>query len=1302
MRKLLTLLFIAVFFQSFSQNSYRFRNYTLTNGLSQSVVTSIVQDEVGTLWVGTQDGLNRFDGQSFEVFTSDNTKGISNEYIHTSILGSNNTIWFGSSNGLIAYNSQMETFSNYGLENNTALQIQSLAEDKNGNIWIASASNGIFMFDIKKKKIFHKSTQIPTKKLVFIEFADDNNLFVATEDRGLFKVNTNTGTTYKIYIPTKKGSTLMVNTMKPMSDKKWLLATTQGLYQLDENTSKVQPFLPEIDLKYGIVDVSDIIIESENTFFLATQTQGLLTVSVQGKNVNIYSNTSDALQRNSILNNTINVLFKDKSGVFWVGTNQGMGSFDPINIGFIGIGQAADESNGIQSSNVWSFGEDKNQKYIFIGTDNSVAQYDQKTGKFRHFFKNKKGNNELEILETSILSMHVINENELLLGTTNGLFNLQIRPNDYTFRKIEYRNVANSTNYDRIYSIAWWKDKKYFLASRGGVILYDAANNTFETFENDPNNSKNTITPGICRIAYKDKNGQMWFATSAGGLNMLKETNGKIAIVPFHLNAIILKATKDYITNINQLSDDVFWLGTMGSGIIKLNTKEKKTWVYNKKRGLPNNVVYGILVDKSGTLWMSTNKGISKFNPVTRFIQNYSEVDGLMSNEFNQGAYLEAKNGYFYFGGINGFNYFNPKNLYNVSKNVDVRILKFKLDGDWILPGETDLLTKSISNTSEINLGYKQRSFTIKIMPTDLTNPQMIEYKYVLEGSDEGEIYIGNFNQIHFTLLQPGDYTLKVYARIGNDTWSANPASLKIHVAAPFWQSVWFWVGFALLIGLIVLIYIRKRIDNERREQVRLEMKIAERTSEIREQNTEIEKQKRTIVTKNNLLQRQKNLLEVEKEKTEKFLKNIIPESTYEELKTKGRASARAYTTVSVMFTDFVGFTKSAEKMNATELVNELDIYFRKFDEIIVLNNLEKIKTMGDAYMCAGGVPVRNNTNPIDTCLAALQIQESMRIMREDAKQSGRIVWDLRLGINTGEVTAGVIGSEKLAYDIWGSTVNQAHRMEMLGEPGKVTVSGNTFKFIEPYFLCTFRGKVKSKSKELIDMYTVDGIKPELSIDGEGLYPNEKFKEIVNLHFYSNINYYKAERHIIRVLEKQLSPKLHYHSIAHTKDVCDAIERLALSEGITDEALFILKSAATYHDAGFVEQYEHNEPIGARMAEEILPDYGYSPQHIEEIKTLIYVTQIPHKPKNHLEEIMCDADLDYLGRDDFHEIADRLRLELREHGKIDSDRAWDEIQVKFLTSHKYFTKTAKDMRDEKKTQNLQEIKDRLKRDEYKD
>ena len=189
---------------------------------------------------------------------------------------------------------------------------------------------------------------------------------------------------------------------------------------------------------------------------------------------------------------------------------------------------------------------------------------------------------------------------------------------------------------------------------------------------------------------------------------------------------------------------------------------------------------------------------------------------------------------------------------------------------------------------------------------------------------------------------------------------------------------------------------------------------------------------------------------------------------------------------------------------------------------------------------------------------------------------------------------------------------------------------------------------------------------------------------------------------IMKKLEKELSDKLHYHSIGHTKDVVQAVERLALSENVTDEGLFLLKTAASYHDAGFVEQYEKNEPIGVRMASEILPKYGYTQEHIDAIKALIFVTSVPHKPTNLLEEIICDADLDYLGRDDFHEIADRLRLELREHGKIDSDRKWDEIQVHFLTQHIYFTETAKMTRDRKKALNLQDIKDRLERNEYKD
>ena len=194
----------------------------------------------------------------------------------------------------------------------------------------------------------------------------------------------------------------------------------------------------------------------------------------------------------------------------------------------------------------------------------------------------------------------------------------------------------------------------------------------------------------------------------------------------------------------------------------------------------------------------------------------------------------------------------------------------------------------------------------------------------------------------------------------------------------------------------------------------------------------------------------------------------------------------------------------------------------------------------------------------------------------------------------------------------------------------------------------------------------------------------------------------KAERHIMRILENQLSPKLLYHSINHTIDVTKAVERLAIMEGITDEDLFLLKSAATYHDAGFIEKYEENEEVGMRLAREILPKYGYTQEQIDVIDGLIKSTSIPQSPTTLLERVMCDADLDYLGRDDFHEIADLLRRELREHGKLDSDKKWDEIQLAFLTQHSYFTESAIQLRREKKLKHIEDIKERLATYKYKD
>lgn len=1297
---LIVFLFFAIS-NGVAQTAYRFRNYTINDGLSQSSVTCIVQDNDHALWIGTQDGLNRFDGKTFEVFTSDDTKGLESEYIKCSIKTSDGNLWFGTTNGLTVYDPSTERFVTYSLEEKTALQIESICLDHSENLWIGTSGKGVLSFDRTSKKFKVYSQLVPTKKIQSIFCTKGDDLFVNTEDKGLFIVNPAKTGSVLIPIKNKSENPVVIQRITQYEEDKVLLGSNQGVFEYSLRTAMTTPKFIQLENEFGFMGISDIYLSNNNTWFLGTTNKGLFTILPDGS---VFNSREDIFQKTALLFDDINLLFCDESGTFWVGTDRGLASFDPMNQGFLGVGPSGNKEQGVTTPNVWSFSEDASLQFVFIGTDVGVSRFNRKSGKFEQYYRDNSESITGESSETAALSMLTINFNRVLVGCVDGLFELNIlSKNNYSFKPVNFLKKEEAVKHVRIYSIVHWKEEKYFIGTKAGVVLVDLKNKTAKAFEHSSKNIKGTITPGVCRLIYKDDQNRIWFATSSGELNLLSIKKGEQTISPYRYNSNLLKNSKDYITSICQTGKHEFWLGTFGSGLMYWNEYTKETKVYTKKQGLPNNVVYGVLKDQKDNLWLSTNKGICRFDIRTFEVANYTEIHGLMSNEFNLGAYMKSKTGELYFGGIYGYNYFNPTKLSLNRIDVGVIITKFKLDKSWLKPNEKGSpLSIPISQTKSINLKYNQRSFTIHFQPTDLSNPELVNYKYILEGSDEGEVLIGSSNDLRFSSLSPGNYTLKIYARIGDGAWGKSPAVLDIYIKSPFWGTWWFWLIIAVVLAVSVRVFIKNRIEWERRKQVRLEMKISDRTSEIRAQNEKIEKQKKQLEEEKNKVEEQQRLLQIEKDKTEKLIRKIFPESTAEELKNKGTASARAYKTVSVLFTDFVGFTKIAERMSPTELVSKLDIYFRKFDEIIVNNNLEKIKTIGDAYMCAGGVPVRNNTNPIDTCIAALQIQDYMRKLKNDGIINNEDFWELRLGINTGEVTAGVIGSERLAYDIWGATVNQAQRMEMLGEPGKVTITGNTFLHIEPYFECVFRGKAQSKSRGLIDMYTVERIKPELSINGEGIYPNERFQQIVNLHHYSSINYYKAERHIMNVLEKGLSDKLHYHSIEHTKDVVRAVERLALMENVTDEGLFLLKSAATYHDAGFVEKYDKNEPIGARLAEEILPKYGYTEQHINTIKELIFVTQIPHNPKNKIEEIICDADLDYLGRDDFHEIADRLRRELREQGKITSDRAWDEIQVQFLSQHKYFTETAIKTRREKKLKNLEEIKAKLERNEYND
>ena len=399
---------------------------------------------------------------------------------------------------------------------------------------------------------------------------------------------------------------------------------------------------------------------------------------------------------------------------------------------------------------------------------------------------------------------------------------------------------------------------------------------------------------------------------------------------------------------------------------------------------------------------------------------------------------------------------------------------------------------------SLLDLPYQSGySFEFEFTAASFDNPTRLRFEYKIGESDQWKELDINRLSLEFGW---GKHKFQVRAidAFGN---ISQPAVFLFRINSPYWAKWYFWLMIVLVIGLSVFKFVQVRQKQLIQRKEELEREVAKATIEIREKNAELEAFNVQLKQQSELLQDQNEKLEQsnieinrQKDISEKLLLNILPHQTAEELKQTGRAVARKYQTVSVLFSDLKGFTKVTENMTPEQLVVELDRCFLAFDEILDKYNLEKIKTMGDGYMCAGGIPIRNNTNPVDAVLAALEMQRVMNKLAEDKRKRGEPCWEIRIGIHTGELVAGVVGKKKFAYDIWGDTVNLASRMESSGEPGRVNVSETTYLAIKDYFTCTFRGKVPAKNKGDIAMYFVDGIKPELSVQGKGVEPNDAFQ----------------------------------------------------------------------------------------------------------------------------------------------------------------------------------------------------------------
>lgn len=490
--------------------------------------------------------------------------------------------------------------------------------------------------------------------------------------------------------------------------------------------------------------------------------------------------------------------------------------------------------------------------------------------------------------------------------------------------------------------------------------------------------------------------------------------------------------------------------------------------------------------------------------------------------------------------------------------------------------------------------------------------------------------------------LRHGEY---LFAAQAKDLYGrlSDPAELHFSIKTPYYSTWYAFTIYTILFLIGLFLFQKWRLLSYQRAATRVSQK----------------------------MQTQLDNLTVEKEKSDKLVAEIFPEKTAAQLKSKGKAKWDKYERATVLFSDIQGFTKIAEEMNPEALIDELDRFFFHFDSVVEKYNIEKIKTIGDAYMAAGGIPEKNSTNPVEVVLAALEMQAYMQHL----KSSKADIWDLRIGIHTGPVIAGVVGHKKVSYDIWGDTVNTASRMESSGMAGKVNISGITYGMVKEYFICEYRGKLPVKYKGNIDMYFVNGLRPELSVDLKGI-PNKRFFTKLQLLRLGDL-----EDRVIETILKELPPTLYFHRMEYALKVYNQSFLLCRSEEIEQEERLLVRTAALLLFTGFTQSYNNFENRSSVIVREILPDYSYSEHQIDQICNLILATKQPFNPNNQLEKILIDAKMEFIGRPDYTSQIKLLFKELKEAGSKINGQQFKKQQIELLYSFEFFTVAGKRLRE---------------------
>jgi signal transduction histidine kinase/ligand-binding sensor domain-containing protein/DNA-binding response OmpR family regulator len=840
---------------SFAQKrDIQFNHLTSQDGLASNSVFSIVQDNKGFLWFGTYDGLNRYDGYKITAYKTieGDTTSISDNKIRVISKDDKGNLWIGTwDSGLNKYDPITEKFTRYqhdanNLSSLSSNNIVSLFCDKYGNLWIGTIGGGLNGFDSKYNKFhcFKNNPDDPSSlsgNAIYSIYEDRNGtLWIGTSAGGLNKFNreSETFTSFKFNPADSKSisSNYVTSIFEDRTGNLWIGTATGGLNKFDRRSDKFDRYSKNSSTSILSNYIQSIFEDSEGTLWIGTDDAGLSVFNRQDEEFIWYRQSSNNPE--SLTDNTIVSICEDRTGILWFGTwNGGINKYSKIDKKFITISHNPDDPNSLSGNSIFPIYEDRFGD-LWIGTDiKGLNRINKKTNKFTRYFNQPDDPNSIS--SNSINSICEDSFGNLWISTNdNGINRFDRTTNKFA----HFKNIPNDPSSIRNNAISqMFLDSKGDLwigVSNAGLDKLVKGSTGFIHYEPDPKNPK-SISPQTIFAINEDQSGNLWVGSDGGGLSMLdKDKEEFIHFKNDPGNSFSL--SHNSVSVIHRDKNGTLWIGTNGGGLNKYNPKDKAFIRFREKDGLPNEMICGILEDDAGNLWISTYKGLSRFDPQNENFRNFGVEDGLQGNEFNNWAFCKSKNGTMYFGGTDGVSFFHPDSLKDNLVIPPVVITDFQLlhkpvqigyDPNW----ERTILQTSIAETKQIDLKYDDNIISLEFSALDFNNPERNQYIYILEGFDKNWTRTTAKRRfVTYTNLDPGEYTFRVKGSNNDEIWNEAGTSLKIIIHPPWWATWWSYILYGFVSILIFASSTRFYLNRQRlRTQLDLEQVHAKKLEEV-------------------------------------------------------------------------------------------------------------------------------------------------------------------------------------------------------------------------------------------------------------------------------------------------------------------------------------------------------------------------------------------------------------------------------------------------------------------------------------